>query len=105
MKTIYFEEESNIDLNGKGDNEKPLHHRVELMYPEIYAKEKTTLEVSMCHVRAADSIRISYDSERDGWIIEQASTFSWDGDDEVHDMDWQEVAFIEAWARKKEDDK
>jgi hypothetical protein len=90
-----------IDLQGT-ENDKPLHHSVELMYPEIYAKEKTTIEIGMCHTRAADSIRISYDSDRDGWVIEQASIFKW-ADDSVCDPDWQEVAFIPAWGREKKE--
>jgi hypothetical protein len=90
-----------IDLAGT-ENNKPLHHHIELIYPEIYTKEKTTLEVSMCHTRAADSVRISYDSDRDGWVIEQASIFSWDKDDSICDPDWQEVSFIQAWGRAKE---
>ncbi len=61
-----------MDLQGK-ENDKPLHHCIELIYPEIYDKEKTTIEIGMCHTRAVGSIRISYDSGRDGWIIEQAS--------------------------------
>ena len=71
------------------------------MYPEIYDKNKSHIILGMCHTRAADSIRISYDSDRDGWAIEQASTFEWSANDNVCDQDWQEVAFIEAWAREK----
>jgi len=58
------------------------------------------LEVELMDVRAADSIRISYDFDRDGSKIEQASKFEWDDDDSVCDSDWQEVAFIKAWARE-----
>ena len=48
--------------------------RIEWMYPEIYDKDnQSTLEIGMCHTRATDSIRIKYDSDRDGWIIEQSS--------------------------------
>ena len=59
--------------------------------------------MSLTDVRAADDIRISYDYDRDGWVIEQASIFEWDGDDEECDEDWQEVAFVKAWARSPED--
>lgn len=73
-------------------------------YPEIYKRdEQDALEIHLSHTRAADGIRIKYDSERDGWVIEQASTFSWEVGDEVCDPDWQEVAFVEAWAREKQD--
>ncbi len=57
--------------------------------------------VGLCDVRAADSIRISYDFDRDGWVVEQASIFSWDADDKEMDSDWAEVAFVQAWAREK----
>lgn len=50
-------------------------------------------------VRATDGIRISFDFARNGYKIEQASIFSWECDDPVCDPDWQEVAFVEAWAR------
>lgn len=91
-----------IDIDGT-KNGKPTHEMVDLIYPEIYDKNNlTTLEVGICHTRATDSIRISYESERDGYIIEQASIFQWDIDDDICDPDWKEVAFIKAWAREKE---
>jgi hypothetical protein len=57
--------------------------------------------IGLMDVRAADSIRVSYDFLRDGWKIEQASKFEWRGDDLVCDPDWQEVAFVKAWARAR----
>lgn len=58
--------------------------------------------VSLGAVRAADPVRITYDFTRDAWVIWQASKFEWDADDKVFDMDWQPVAYIQAWAREKE---
>ena len=76
---------------------------VALSYPNINPIDKIC--VGLEHVRAADDIRISYDFDRDGYKIEQASTFSWVSDDpNCGNMDWQEVAFIQAWARLIEDD-
>lgn len=73
-------------------------------YPEIYEKEKlSVLEIALEHTRASDGIRIKYESGRDGWIIEQASTFEWDENDAVHDPGWKEVAFIQSWAREKKE--
>ena len=46
-----------------------------------------------------DRLDVHYESERDGWVIEQASRFGWSVNDEVCDSDWQEVAFVQAWAR------
>lgn len=74
-------------------------------YPNINDPEdRAYLQVDLMHVRAADGIRIHYDGNRDGWTIEQASVFRWDIDDPVCDPKWQEVAFIEAWASKEEQD-
>ena len=81
---------------------------LDLMYPPYETEEPSGylryVQVGMCHVRAADDIRISYDFERNGWKIEQASTFQWDADDLVCDPDWQEVVFVQAWARKTDCD-
>lgn len=51
-------------------------------------------------VRAADNIRIHYDFNRDGYVIEQSSVFQWDLDDDIRDPDWQEVSFIQSWGRE-----
>ena len=72
-------------------------------YPDIYSEDPDILELELLHTRAADSIRIYYSSMRDGWVIMQASTFTWSGDDPICDQDWQEVAFVEAWAREKKE--
>lgn len=61
------------------------------------------VEVGLMDVRAADTIRITYDFKRDGWSILQASTFEWPIDDPKCDSDWQEVAFVQAWAREKKE--
>jgi hypothetical protein len=86
------------------------HHRayiredvieVDLYYIRHDDGRQKFVEVMLMDVRAADSIRITYDFERDGWSVLQASTFSWPSDDRECDADWQEVAFIQAWAREK----
>lgn len=71
----------------------------DLEYPGIN-DNPIYLELGLMHVRASDGIRVSYDFERDGWKIEQASKFSWDIEDTVCDRDWQEVAFVQSWARE-----
>ena len=75
---------------------------VSLWYPRIASETFKTVEVELVDVRAADSIRILYDFNRDGWSILQASIFEWDADDKEYDADWQEVAFIQAWGREVE---
>lgn len=77
---------------------------LDLWYPRLDTSTVKAFVIGLSDVRAADGIRVSYDFERDGWRIEQASTFSWDGDDPVCDPDWQEVAFVQAWARQKPDE-
>ena len=72
--------------------------RVSLEYPRNSVKDSIIVE--LVDVRAADDIRISYDFERDGWKIEQASMFSWPAGSDC-DRDWQEVAFVQAWTREK----
>jgi len=52
------------------------------------------IEIGLEHVRAADNIRVSYDFERDGYVIEQSR---WTDENQTGDL-WQEVAFIQAWA-------
>ena len=76
---------------------------VNLWYPSG-EENISTIEVGLMHVRAADSIRISYDFDRNGYVIKQASVFEWEGDDDACDSDWQEVAFIKAWGRKGKKD-
>ena len=81
--------------------------RIDIWYPprSFHLADLNTnpskLEVGLMDTRAADSILIEYDFDRDGYSVKQASTF-W-GCSEGYDEDWQEVAFIEAWARAKPD--
>lgn len=74
-----------------------------LYYPRLPSSEDK-IEVGLMSVRAADSIQISYDFDRDGWVVKQASIFVWEPDDLENERDWQEVAFIPAWGRKRTDD-
>ena len=93
---------------------------VELNYPPYETDPETPdklkyVEIDMCHVRAADGIRISYDFGRDGWKIEQATVFVWsidknDGNGpksiccdnpDCQDSHWIEVAFVQAWGSQR----
>ena len=75
---------------------------VDLWYPR--SSDVKAIEVGLMDVRAADAIRIEYDFHRDGWVVKQASNFTWDADDTVCDRGWTEVAFIQAWALQSEED-
>lgn len=77
-----------------------LHY--ELHYPGVSGNPEA-IQIGMMHVRASDDLRISYDFDRDGWKIEQAGVFSWPEGEEP-DSDWQEVAFVRAWARDIRED-
>ena len=74
---------------------------VELFYPRNKDAKYDAVNIQLSDVRATDGIRVSYDFDRDGWKIEQASTFTFECDDPIKDPDWQEVAFVQAWARER----
>lgn len=72
---------------------------VELWYPRTNDGRPDTVEIGLTDVRAADSIRVSYDFDRDGWVIWQATRFSWEADEVPSDC-WVEVSFVQAWGSK-----
>lgn len=80
---------------------------LDLWYPP-YSDEKpnpeepSKVEIGIVSVRAADSIRVSYDYARDGYVIEQAARFTF-RDQQDNDPEWREVAFVQAWARQRPD--
>lgn len=100
---------NNFHINVRGDE---LH--VELTYPPRgsanepeKAEQIRYVVVDQESVRASDGVRLWYDYERDGFVIEQASRFSWDSEEEANAPnaeDWQEVAFVQSWARKVDDE-
>jgi hypothetical protein len=69
---------------------------VAIYYPNAVGNNYKAVQVELCDVRAADGIRISYDFDRDGWKIEQAQVFEWDGKDVFCDPEYKEVAFVKA---------
>lgn len=72
---------------------------VDLIYPRS-GTGPSFVEVGIEDTRSADTIRVSYDYDRDGYRIEQAPCFGLvHAADEDMDQDWQEVAFIQAWGR------
>jgi hypothetical protein len=70
--------------------EEPLHHTITLMSPNIY-EDHTYLNIDMCHTRASDGLRLHYESDRDGWVIEQPI---WK---EGCIVEWVEVHFAQSW--------
>lgn len=75
--------------------------RVWLWYPRSnVAPRKSTepqaIEINLIDVRAADTIRVTYDYERDGYVVSMKPTRDLGGAmEEIGD--WQEVAFVDAW--------
>lgn len=75
---------------------------VDLWYPRNNDKGHV-IQVGMVDVRVADDIRISYDFDRDGYVISQSEGgYEWDGEGEEPVLTWVEVAFVQAWQRSKE---
>ena len=64
------------------------------------------LEVDISDVRASDGVRVSYDFERDGYVIEQPCANYWfEGDEMIPSGDkreWKEVGFFQSWALEEE---
>lgn len=75
---------------------------VELWYPRVDDSKVNEVQVGLCDVRAADDIRISYDFERDGWVVKQQLFWEGPNDEPVDDVDhWYEVAFVQAWGQQR----
>jgi hypothetical protein len=94
--------------------------RIDWMYPCIYAGEtaerinnsdlfknrvttplsgeRDFIEITLMHVRASNSIRIEYDSDRDGWIIFSPVTVYTPKEKTIDCIEEHvEVAFVPAW--------
>lgn len=81
---------SNFHITKEGDT-----LSVELTYPPRSDEDNTKGQcryvfIDQESVRASDGIRLYYDYDRDGWVIQQEA--------ECGDDTWQEVAFIKSWA-------
>ncbi len=67
----------------------------ELWYPRTKG-EPAFINIGLVDVRASDGIRVHYDFDRDGWVIEQPTKLCWKSEEEP-DMAWKEVAFVRSW--------
>lgn len=103
METIreseYGASPNNLHIRRNGDT-----LSVEMTYPQITKSGVTKIFIDQESVRATDGIRLQYDYDRDGWIIEQQSRFGFRADDKVQDPDWQEVVFVQSWARQESEE-
>lgn len=80
---------------------------IELKYPRLEGNV-THLAIDLMDVRASDGIRISYDFDRDGWVIEQPKFTMVDKGVDKNGtklaeeiVDWKESAFVQSWAREE----
>ena len=73
----------------------PTWRPVDIWYPRV-AGNPLGVEVSLNDVRAARSIRVGYDFDRDGFVI-IAPNNPGDGEHDDDDCTWAEVAFVPAW--------
>ena len=77
-----------IELNGRTDKNDPINHFIDWMYPCVN-DEKSYIVLEMSNVAATQPIRISFDTIRDGWVIEAFMS----EDRYIHGK-WIEKAFI-----------
>jgi hypothetical protein len=74
---------------------------IDLWYPRQPENKVKYIEIGLIDVRATDGIRISFDFDRNGWMIEQPTKSTWDADDTICDQCWVEVAFCGAFAKSE----
>lgn len=94
-KSEYGDSPNNVHITRCGDT-----LSVKNTYPSITDNGVKYFEVNQESVRATDGIRLHYDYDRDGWVIEQPTKLTWL--EEPCDMGWKEVAFIQSWALEDE---
>ena len=91
----YGDSPRNVHITRRGDT-----LSVENTYPNITENGVRYFEVNQESVRVTDGIRLHYNYDRDGWVIEQPTKLIWL--EEPCDMGWKEVAFIQSWALEAE---
>lgn len=94
----------NVNVNHHADT-----LEVELWYPPMQkgptsAGRVRYVELDQVNVRASDGVRMHYDYERDGWVVEQPKRLSFDMG-ELQDPQWTEVAFVQSWAINEDKDR
>lgn len=99
MKVVKKVESIKIDDYEKGIliNERDDTVCVEMAYPRL--NKIKHIEVGICDVRASDGIRIHYDFDRDGYVIEQPYIVEVDKGSYIDCVEhWKETAFVQSWA-------
>lgn len=88
-----------VDVN----QEEGIAH-IELSYPRN--NKVDSIQVGLSDVRSTDDLRIKYDFERDGWVIQQPRSYyeSIGEDDYDLKIEWIESAFCPAWKYELDSD-
>jgi hypothetical protein len=66
------------------------------------ARTPRYVRVNLDDVRAANTLVIHYDLDRDGWVIESPTKMAWAPDDTEQDEGLEEVAFVPAYSEAAE---
>lgn len=75
---------------------------VDFFYPRNEDKINE-IEIGLSDVRASDGIKIHYDFERDGYVVEQPYFIEVDKGDYIDQgIDWKETGFFQSWALEEE---
>lgn len=77
---------------------KPGVNRVDVWYPGVGGESQPVVELTLVHVRAARSIQVYYDLDRDGWVVCAQDTRG----DATGLEEYAEVAFVSAWTEESE---
>jgi hypothetical protein len=62
------------------------------------------VRVDLMDVRAANTLVIHYDLERDGWAIESPTKMGWEDGEDLYDERLEEVAFVPAYSAAAADE-
>lgn len=73
---------------------------IELEYPRSEGNVNA-IEIELMSVRAANSILVEFDFDRNGWKVSMATKNSWTEEEAAGGCDpgYEEVAFINAWEK------
>lgn len=72
---------------------------IDLWYPSAFDEIPKEIRVGLAHVRAANDLLISYDFDRDGWVIKMTPTSDDSGMlEEIGPA--EEIVFIDAWLER-----
>jgi hypothetical protein len=93
MPAVPFNKQNDItDVAVHGDTA-----HIDIWYPR--SSEVKFIEVGLMDTRSSDGVRVSYDFERDGWVIEQSAPTMEDRGTHREMVDhWQEVYFARSRA-------